>query len=54
VSRATTEVAGCFIARAPRSNNVNAAVTFAKDVAPILQKNCQNATAPNASGRCRS
>lgn len=42
VTKATTEVSGCFIARAPRATNVNAALTFARDVAPILQKNCQD------------
>src|SRR5207244_2761326 len=50
VSRPTTEVAGCFIARVPRSTNVNAAVTFAKDVAPILQKNCQECHRPGRIG----
>jgi peroxiredoxin len=49
VSRPTTPVAGCVIARAahPRSEGK---VTFARDVAPIMQKNCQECHRPGQIG----
>ena len=50
VSQPTTEVAGCFIARVNQATNVNAGVTFSKDVAPILQKNCQECHRPGQIG----
>jgi peroxiredoxin len=40
VSLALTQVAGCFIARAPKSK-AQSNITFTKDVARIVQKNCQ-------------
>ncbi len=50
VSRPSTEVAGCFISRVAQTTTVNATVTFTKDVAPILQKNCQECHRPGQIG----
>jgi peroxiredoxin len=49
VSKATTEVAGCLIARAtkPRAEGT---ITYGKHVAGILQKNCQGCHRPGQVG----
>jgi peroxiredoxin len=49
VSVPTTEVAGCLIGRAPKANAA-ATVTFSRDVARILQKNCQECHRPGQIG----
>jgi peroxiredoxin len=49
VTVASTAVAGCVIARGNKPK-VDASVTFAKDVAPILQKNCQECHRPGQIG----
>jgi peroxiredoxin/mono/diheme cytochrome c family protein len=49
VSKPTTEVAGCLIARAvtPKAEGT---ITYARHVAPILQKNCQECHRPGQVG----
>jgi peroxiredoxin len=49
VSVATTPVAGCLIARAPQPK-AGGAVTYAKHVSRILQKNCQECHRPGQIG----
>jgi peroxiredoxin len=49
VSRPRTEVAGCHIARVARPKG-EATVTYARDVAPILQKHCQECHRPGQIG----
>ncbi len=49
VSVAATPVAGCIIGRAPRPKE-DGKTTFAKHVAPILQKNCQDCHRPGQIG----
>ena len=49
VSRPVTQVAGCFITRSPRQTG-EATVTFAKNVAGILQRNCQECHRPGQIG----
>lgn len=49
VTLATTPVAGCLIAR-PLPVKEKGKITFAKDVAPILQKNCQECHRPGQIG----
>lgn len=49
VGVAKTAVAGCLIGRAPRPKE-EAKVTYAKDVAPILQRRCQECHRPNHIG----
>jgi len=39
---AETDVAGCLITRRREDSDEAAAITFCKDVAPILQKKCEN------------
>jgi peroxiredoxin/mono/diheme cytochrome c family protein len=49
VSRPTTPVAGCLIARASRPR-AGGAVTYSKQVARIVQKNCQECHRPGQVG----
>jgi peroxiredoxin len=49
VTLAKTQVAGCLITRAPRPK-AGAGVTYTKDVAPILQRNCQECHRPGQIG----
>ncbi len=49
VSTPTTTVAGCLISRASIAKE-NAAVTFTRHVAPILQKHCQECHRPGMIG----
>lgn len=49
VKRATTEVAGCLIARAPRPK-ADASITYTKHVASIIQNNCQECHRPGQIG----
>jgi peroxiredoxin len=49
VSVPLTPVAGCHIGRVPRTG-ADSRVTYSKDVAPILQKNCQECHRPGQIG----
>lgn len=49
VTTPETEPAGCLIARTRKPNRA-ATVTFTKDIAPILQKNCQECHRPGQIG----
>ncbi|HEY8506527.1 MAG TPA: thioredoxin family protein [Gemmataceae bacterium] len=49
VAVAETEVAGCWIARRPIPNP-NAKVSFTRDIAPLLQKHCQECHRPGQIG----
>lgn len=49
VAKPRTEVEGCLIERSP-SPRLNRETTFAKDVAPILQKRCQECHRPGEVG----
>ncbi len=49
VSRPSVPVAGCIITRAPRPR-AGATVTYAKDVAPIVQNRCQECHRPGQIG----
>lgn len=49
VKVAKTEVEGCWIARRPKPNPT-AEVSFTKDIAPLLQKNCQECHRPGQIG----
>ena len=49
VAVAATETSGCLITR-PTKPKENAAITYAKDVAKILQKNCQECHRPGQIG----
>lgn len=42
ISVAETDVAGCLITRRREDSDEAAAITFCKDIAPILQKKCEN------------
>jgi mono/diheme cytochrome c family protein len=52
VARPATEAAGCPIARAPKSapKSAEAPVTYAKHVAALIQKNCQDCHRPGEAG----
>jgi thiol-disulfide isomerase/thioredoxin len=50
VSVPTTDVAGCLIARAPKAKTEGTTITYSKDVARILQKNCQECHRPGQIG----
>jgi peroxiredoxin len=49
VNQPVTSVAGCYITRAPRPKQ-EVSITFAKDVAGILQRNCQECHRPGQIG----
>jgi mono/diheme cytochrome c family protein len=49
VSTPVTAAPGCFIARAAKPKG-QGSITYAKDVAPILQKNCQECHRPGQIG----
>jgi peroxiredoxin len=49
VSRPSTEVAGCLIARA-RKPSADGKVTFTKHIAPLLQEHCQECHRPGQVG----
>jgi peroxiredoxin len=49
VSQPTTPVAGCLIARAPKPKK-DSAITYARQVSRILQKNCQECHRPGQIG----
>src|SRR5439155_22105724 len=49
VNEPTTAVAGCLIGRVTRSKT-DASITYAKQVARILQKNCQDCHRPGQIG----
>jgi peroxiredoxin len=49
VSKATTTVAGCFIARTAKAKS-DGAVTYSKQVSRILQKHCQECHRPGMIG----
>jgi peroxiredoxin len=49
VSRASTQVAGCFISR-PLRERKDGPITFSKHVAPILQNKCQECHRPGQIG----
>src|SRR5207244_12568912 len=49
VSRPTTPVDGCVIARTARPK-AGATVAFARDIAPLLQKHCQECHRPGQVG----
>jgi len=49
VSEATTPVAGCLIGRVARPKD-NAAITYSKHVAPIIQQRCQECHRPGQIG----
>jgi peroxiredoxin/mono/diheme cytochrome c family protein len=49
VSRPTTEVAGCLIARAVQPK-AGGTITYTRHIAPLLQKNCQECHRPGQVG----
>jgi hypothetical protein len=52
VARPVTEAAGCPIARPPRQSRPDGgeAVTYTRDVAPLVQKHCQDCHRPGEAG----
>src|SRR5262249_32120319 len=50
VSQPNTDVPGCYIGRAEKPSAATTTVTFTRDVAPILQKHCQECHRPGQIG----